>query len=71
MSKINAGQLTQITVDVPELRFPGARSQDTFWSNAAWNLENGYPIGGGGVKEAVAFVLKQIGEQLEQTTKDS
>ncbi len=65
MSKIDHTKLTNVAVDVPELRFPGARAQSSFWLSAANNLEGGYAIGGGGVKEAVAYVLKQIAEQLE------
>lgn len=54
-----------LPVDIPPVAFKGARDTDaSAFLRAASNLDNGYEVGGGNTKAAIAKLLRNVAAAL-------
>lgn len=55
----------RVTIDVPSVPYPGSRTDAYFFRTAAWNLRNGYDLGGSNLRDTVAVLLDRVATGLD------
>ena len=54
-----------VTVDIPDVPYPGGRSTQHSFRKAAENLRLDYPAGGSNVRATIALLLDRVAEAMD------